>query len=175
MILIALGANLPSARYGAPRATLTAALAMLEHAGIAVTARSAWYESAPVPASDQPWFVNAVAAVATARAPAVLMQHLHDVERALGRVRDGERNAPRAADLDLIAYGDHVSSVGDWPVLPHPRLAQRAFVVQPLAEVAPDWRHPVTGQPVAELIRQVPAGQACLRMPDGDSPSPASP
>ncbi len=175
MILIAFGANLPSVRHGPPRATLAAALAMLEHAGIAVSARSSWYESAPVPASDQPWFVNAVAAVDTACAPAVLLQHLHDVERALGRVRGSERNAPRAADLDLIAYGRRVSSPGDWPVLPHPRLAERAFVLYPLAEIAPDWRHPVSGQPVAELIRQLPADQACMRMPERDSPGAGPP
>lgn len=175
MILIALGANLPSARYGPPRATLAAALDMLEREGIAVTARSGWYESAPVPASDQPWFVNAVAAVATGWAPAVLMQHLHDVEAELGRVRSDARNAPRAADLDLIAYGDWVSGPDDWPVLPHPRMAERAFVLQPLAEVAPDWRHPATGEAVTELIRRLPRDQACMRMPDGDSPDAGAP
>lgn len=170
MILIALGANLPSARYGRPRATLAAALDMLERKGIAVTARSGWYESAPVPPSDQPWFVNAVAVVSTACAPAILMRHLHDIEAALGRVRSDSQNAPRAADLDLIAYGPWVSAPGDWPALPHPRMVERAFVLKPLAEVAPDWHHPQTGELVAELIRRLPADQACMRMPDGDSP-----
>ena len=170
MIVIALGANLSSQTYGPPRATLSTGLAMLERAGIALMARSSWYESAPVPASDQPWFVNAVAAVDTACAPAVLMRHLHDVEAALGRVRDGTTNAPRAADLDLVAHHRWISGEGDWPTLPHPRMTERAFVLHPLAEIAPDWCHPVTGEPIADLIARLPADQTCLRMPEPDSP-----
>lgn len=177
MILIALGANLPSDRFGAPRPTLAAALTMLDRIGIRVIERSSWYESAPVPASDQPWFVNAVARVETQFAPAVLLRHLHDVEAALGRVRGETPNLPRAADLDLLDYNGWVTAAGDWPSLPHPRLHERAFVVLPLAELVPAWRHPVTKEPVHALAERLPSDQACVRMPEtpgGDSGGGAS-
>src|SRR5258708_38304547 len=105
LILIGLGANLPSPGFGAPKATLMGALDQLEAAGVHVTARSRWYESEPVPKSDQPWFVNAVVRVETKLDPVRLLALLHRIEKDFGRVR-GARNAPRFIDLDLIAYGD---------------------------------------------------------------------
>ena len=111
MILIGLGANLPSARYGAPPASLEAALAGLEKAGPRVLARSRWYRSAPVPASDQPWFVNGVAEVATVLDPPGLLALLHRVEQEFGRVRR-EKNAARCLDLDLLAYDNRVTRPG---------------------------------------------------------------
>jgi 2-amino-4-hydroxy-6-hydroxymethyldihydropteridine diphosphokinase len=152
MILVALGANLPTARHGSPRENCEAALAAFTEAGIRVLKRSRWYRSAPVPPSGQPDFVNGVAAVETALAPAALLARLHEIERALGRVR-GEPNAARTLDLDLLAYHDRVSDGGDGgPVLPHPRMEGRAFVLLPLRDVAPDWRHPRSGRSVAALI-----------------------
>ena len=167
MIVIALGANLPSERFGPPRATLDAALERLAQAGVVPAARSAWYESAPVPPSDQPWFVNGVARVETTlEAPAVL-ETLHGVEAALGRQR-GVANAARAVDLDLLDYHGRVTAPDAWPRLPHPRLAERAFVVLPLAELAPAWRHPVSGLSAAELAARLPAGQTCRRAESPD-------
>lgn len=162
MILIALGANLPSENHGPPRETLMAALDRLARLGVHTRVRSSWYESAPVPPSGQPWFVNAVAAVDTARDPAALLRALHEVEAALGRQR-GVRNAARAVDLDLLDYAGQCSAAADWPCLPHPRLAERAFVLRPLAEVAPDWRHPVSGYGVNALIADLPPDQVCRR------------
>lgn len=161
MILVAIGGNLAS-RFGPPAATCAAAVDAIERAGLAVVRRSRWYRTAPVPASDQPWFVNGVVAVATALAPAAVLDVLNRVEAAFGRVR-GERNAARVIDLDLLAYG---AVVLDTPrlTLPHPRLGERAFVLLPLADVAPDWRHPVTGAAVADLIAALPAGQAIEAM-----------
>ncbi len=158
-ILIALGANLPTERYGPPRAALEAALLELSRRGVAVVRRSRWYESAPVPISDQPWFVNGVAEVETALDPEALLALLQEVEVAFGRVR-GEPNAPRPLDLDLIAYGALVRGEEDPPVLPHPRMATRAFVLLPLAEIRPDWRHPVLGRTAAELVASLPKGEA---------------
>lgn len=155
MILVALGANLPS-RFGPPRATLEAALARLPEVGLAVAARSPWYLTAPVPASDQPDYVNGVAAVETGLDAAATLAALHAVEAEFGRVRT-VANAPRAIDLDLIAYHGEVSA--EAPVLPHPRMHQRAFVLYPLADVAPGWVHPVSGRGVAELIADLPPGQ----------------
>jgi len=149
MILIGLGANLPGANQVSPRETLAAALAALEAAGVAVTARSGWYASAPVPASDQPDYVNAVAALSTDLAPGPLMALLHEIETRLGRVRT-VRDAARIIDIDLLDYNGLIDA--GWPILPHPRLAQRAFVLRPLQEIAPDWCDPVTGEGVATLL-----------------------
>lgn len=157
MILLGLGANLPTARYGAPRETLEAALAALEAEGVRIIARSRWYRTAPVPPSDQPWFVNAVVAVATDRTPADLLALLHRIEARFGRRRQ-QRNEARPIDLDLLAYDDVVFDEGGL-VLPHPRLHQRAFVLLPLAEVAPGWPHPRLKRVVEALIAELPADQ----------------
>ena len=145
MILIGIGGNLVSPRFGMPWRTGAAAWARLcAGGGVRVVRQSRWYWSTPVPASDQPLFVNAVAQVATELAPAALLARLLAVEAALGRTR-GARNAARVVDLDLLAY--HRRVVDDVNlVLPHPRMAGRLFVMAPLAELAPGWRHPVTGQ-----------------------------
>lgn len=150
MILVALGANLDHPRYGPPRETLEAALEALQQSGVTILARSRWYRSAPVPPSEQPWFVNAVASVETSLSPADLLAKLHEIEASFGRSRR-RRNEARVLDLDLLAYHDRVSAPGQSPVLPHPRLAERAFVVLPLGEVAPDWRHPASGLRAVEL------------------------
>ncbi len=157
MILIGVGGNLPST-LGGPLATCQAALARLDAGGVKVEAVSPWYETAPVPVSDQPWFVNAVARVATALSPADLLQLMHDVEADLGRIRT-VRNAARVVDLDLLAYGDMVNTGPEAPLLPHPRLHERAFVLLPLRDVAPNWRHPALGLGVAELIARLPPDQ----------------
>lgn len=158
MIFIGVGANLPSPRFGPPRATCGAALAALAAAGIAVTRCSRWYRSAPVPPSDQPWFVNAVAEVATAVSPAEIMAVLLQIERDFGR-RRGVPNAARILDLDLLDYHGRTSRPGEEPFLPHPRIQERAFVLLPLSDLAPDWRHPMTGVPVAALIAGLPKDQ----------------
>lgn len=157
-VLIGLGGNLTHPCHGEPRATLEAALDSLAAPDLRVLARSRWYRSAPVPASDQPWFVNGVAALETALEPAALLARLHDVEAALGR-RRGVRNAARTVDLDLLDYRGRISRPGEQPELPHPRLTGRAFVLLPLAELAPDWRHPVSGRSLEALIAELPAEQ----------------
>lgn len=157
-ILVALGANLPSERFGGPRQTLQAALAELERRSVTVIRRSRWYESAPVPRSDQPWYVNGVVEITTALGPEALLGLLHDVEQSFGRVR-GVRNAPRLIDLDLIAYGDLVRAGPEAPILPHPRAAERAFVLLPLAEIAPGWRLPGNGETVEALVARLPGDQ----------------
>ena len=162
-ILIAVGANLPSPVHGSPRATCEAALAELARRGLRIVRRSRWFESAPVPVSDQPWYVNGVVAVATDLPPAELLALLHEVEHQFGRERR-EVNAARVLDLDLVAYGDLVRTDPP-PVLPHPRMAERAFVVLPLADVAPDWRHPVTEKSIADLCAALPADQSMRPLP----------
>jgi len=158
MILIGLGANLPSAR-GGPAATIAAALDALAKAGAVTTARSRRYRSAPVPASDQPWFLNQVIAVRTELTPRDLLALMHAIEAQFGRERR-VRDGPRTLDLDLLDYDGRVQAGGEGePTLPHPRLSHRAFVVRPLAEIAPDWRHPVSGETVGHLIAALPPDQ----------------
>jgi len=164
-ILIGLGANLASPA-GPPAVTLAAAIDRLAGVEIITLQRSRWFVSAPVPASDQPWFVNGVIAVATALEPAALLAQMRRIEAEFGRVR-GAANAARTLDLDLLAYGDRVESLSPgWApgspgglILPHPRLAERAFVLLPLADIAPSWHHPVTGRSRAELIGALDGAQ----------------
>src|SRR5579862_334808 len=134
MILIGLGANLPST-VGPPRATLEAALAALEKAGVKIVARSRWYKTAPVPVSDQPFFVNGVIAVETTLAPAELLALLQKIEAQFGRQR-GVRDAARTLDIDILDYDGRIED-GPGLTLPHPRMESRAFVLKPLAEIAP--------------------------------------
>ncbi len=169
MILIGIGANLASPRHGEPRATCGAALESLAEAGLLIAGRSRWYKSAPVPVSEQPWFVNAVVQVKTALTPEELMGLLLQTEEDFGRKR-AEANAPRILDLDLLAFGELVLTMEEWgaPALyvPHPRLQDRAFVLLPLRDVAPDWRHPVEDLRVDDMIRHLPEGQKTEPMND---------
>lgn len=153
MILIALGGNIASVA-GDARQTLASALAVMPEYGIVPQQVSPFYRTAPVPASDQPWFVNAVARVATALNPPALLQSLLQLEARFGRQRGqngATANAPRTLDLDLLDFNGLVQNTPTLH-LPHPRLHQRAFVLIPLHAIAPDWQHPVTHQPLATLL-----------------------
>ena len=152
MILIALGANLPSSA-GTPAATLRAALARLEAQGGKILSVSPFYETPAWPNPAQPPFVNAVAIVETTLQPVELLALLHGVETAFGRLRSAS-NAPRSLDIDLLDYEGRVMSEG--VMLPHPRMTGRSFVLVPLAEIAPDWRDPVSGQGIGDLLAALP-------------------
>ena len=155
-IYIGAGANLAHPTYGSPRETLEAAFRELEGRGVRIQRVSPWYRTAPVPASDQPWYQNAVVEVVTAVGPDRLLATLHEVEEAFGRVRT-VANAARMIDLDLLDFrGEIVPESPGRATLPHPRLAARAFVLRPLADLAPDWRHPVTGEPIQALLAALP-------------------
>ena len=148
MILIALGANLPSAA-GPPAATLSRALGRLKQCGITILSVSSFYQTPAWPDPFQPPYVNAVVSIATRLQPAELLVLLHDVEAGFGRVR-GAANASRALDLDLLDYDGRI--MASEVVLPHPRMAERSFVLVPLAEIAPGWQHPLSRQGAGELL-----------------------
>lgn len=158
MILIALGANLPS-RYGNPAQTLEAAKeALLEHDIIILQTSRIWL-TAPVPFDpDQDWYHNAVIDVETSLSPQELLKTMLEIEEDFGRVR-GKKNAARLLDLDLIAYHDKVIEEGNTLIVPHPRMDKRLFVLKPLEDISNNWTHPMSGQTVAEMIRDLPAGQ----------------
>ena len=161
MILIALGANLPS-KVGPPRATLEAALASLAQEGGEIVARSRIYRSPAVPKSDQPDYLNVVVTIRSKLDPVSLLAGLAHIEAMFGRQR-GERNAARPLDLDLIAY-DNVVRDAD-PILPHPRMHDRAFVLLPLAEIAANWRHPRLGLSIGELVDALPPSARAVTRP----------
>jgi 2-amino-4-hydroxy-6-hydroxymethyldihydropteridine diphosphokinase len=152
MILIALGANLPS-QYGPPAATLSAALEKFPNKGIAIRAIAPFYQSCAWPNPHDPPFVNSVAWVETAQDPGHLLAIIKEMEVAFGR-RAGKRNAPRPLDLDILDYDGRIEDGP--PTLPHPRLHERGFVLVPLRDIAPEWRHPVLGRSISALIDGLP-------------------
>ncbi len=154
-ILIAVGANLPAADGAPPlHACHGAVRAVAGIDGLRLEACSRWYQSAPVPPSGQPPYVNGVLACSGAIDPAVLLAALHAIEAAAGRAR-GVVNAARTLDLDIIDMGGMIRADAD-PLLPHPRAHLRAFVLRPLADVAPDWVHPTLRQGVRALLDALP-------------------
>jgi 2-amino-4-hydroxy-6-hydroxymethyldihydropteridine diphosphokinase len=166
--LVALGANV-AGRWGTPAATLVEAVRRLSASGLRVVKVSALYETAPIGRSSQPRYRNAVVQIQAALPPARMLALFKQVERQAGR-RPGPRWGPRPLDLDLIAYGRLRAGRQRLPgrsrrtppptdralVLPHPQVAERRFVLVPLLDVAPYWRHPVSGLGARDLLCRLP-------------------
>ena len=155
-VVVALGCNDRGA-WRDCREALEAALARFRAEGIDVVARSSWWRSAAWPDPNDPPFLNGVVIVHTAHGPHDLMAALGRIEDAFGR-RRGIANAPRTLDLDLIAHGRLTGDL-DGLILPHPRAAERLFVMGPLAEIAPEWMHPGGQGSARDLSARAEVGQ----------------
>ncbi len=156
MILVAIGANLPAPHGSSPIETCREAVRKLAALpGLGSCTISRWYETPPVPVSDQPNYVNGVARFAGTADAAWLLARLNDIEAEAGRVR-GARNAARPLDLDIIDIDGQVRDTPD-PVLPHPRAHERAFVLVPLRDVEPEWVHPRLRRSLGDMLQALPA------------------
>ena len=155
-VIVALGGNM-AGDFGSSEALLEAALAGFAEAGLPVLLRSSWWRSAAWPDPNAQEYRNGVVLVEAQLSPQELIRTLFTIEARFGRAR-GARNASRTLDLDLIAYGRLVSDDPEM-TLPHPRAHERLFVMGPLAQIAPRWRHPVLGLTAAELARTASVGR----------------
>jgi 2-amino-4-hydroxy-6-hydroxymethyldihydropteridine diphosphokinase len=156
VVVVALGSNL-AGDYASSEALLEAALAAFPAAGLQVLARSGWWRSAAWPNPAAPEYRNGVVLVGAQGGPEAVLAALMTVEAGFNR-RRGLRNAPRTLDLDLIAHGRKVIDTPALP-LPHPRAHERLFVMGPLTQIAPAWRHPVLGRTAAELAARATVGR----------------
>lgn len=163
MIVIGLGSNLTTKKFLTSKEILEAAISLLREKDLDVKNISNFYETEPVPKSDQPWFVNAAIRVETSFAADKLLNILHDVENELGRVRK-ERWEARIIDLDLLCYNDLIvpnekawskkvkEEVPKGVIIPHIRLHERDFVLIPMNDVAADWQHPIFKKNTQKLL-----------------------
>lgn len=155
-VYLSLGSNL-----GDRSGRLREALRLLELEGLRVQRISPVYETEPQDFKDQPWFLNLVAEVETELFPRQILAKIQAVERKLGRRRDKPKG-PRAIDIDVLLYGSMILRMPELTV-PHPRMSERRFVLQPLADLAPELRHPVTGKTVREMLAGI-RGQVVRRV-----------
>ncbi|CAD0186429.1 2-amino-4-hydroxy-6-hydroxymethyldihydropteridinepyrophosphokinase [Ruegeria sp. THAF57] len=181
-VVIALGANL-NLRDQGPKVTLEKALDAIPRQGVVIRAVSRFFETPCFPAGAGPDYVNAAALIEADKTPAELLHLLHEVEHDHGRQRV-QRWGMRTLDLDLVCYDDQVlpdrdgyerwrtlsaedqkQQTPDQLILPHPRLQDRAFVLVPMADIAPDWRHPVLGRTVSEMLADLPADDVAAVTP----------
>jgi 2-amino-4-hydroxy-6-hydroxymethyldihydropteridine diphosphokinase len=150
-VYLSLGSNL-----GDRSANLRAAIERLGEAGV-VKAVSGFYETEPVELRDQPWFLNCVVALETSDSPEALLQRALAIEQEMGRLRMKDKG-PRSIDIDILLFGDRVVEERGLKI-PHPAMQQRRFVLEPLAEIAPEARHPQLRKTARELLADLPAGQ----------------
>jgi 2-amino-4-hydroxy-6-hydroxymethyldihydropteridine diphosphokinase len=150
-VYLSLGSNV-----GDRISNLNQALFLLAGLG-KVVAVSSFYETEPVELTAQPWFLNCAARLDTEKMPKQLMKCILDIERGMGRVRR-QKKGPRNIDIDILLFGSSIVETKELTI-PHPALHERRFVLEPLAEIAPELRHPVFKRTIRELRDALPAGQ----------------
>jgi 2-amino-4-hydroxy-6-hydroxymethyldihydropteridine diphosphokinase len=157
LVYLSLGANV-----GDCARNIREAIARLEASGHVIAA-SSFYETEPVEFTEQAWFLNCAVTLETTMTPVQLMAALLTIEREMGRQRT-QNKGPRTIDIDILLFGD---TVVDSPELtiPHPAMQHRRFVLEPLAEIGAEVRHPVLGKTARELLDVLPAGQVVRRIP----------
>jgi 2-amino-4-hydroxy-6-hydroxymethyldihydropteridine diphosphokinase len=166
IVYLSLGSNV-----GDRHDHLRTAISRLDSTG-RVVAVSSFYETEPVEFVDQAWFLNCAVSLETASTPQQLMASLLGIEEDMGRQRK-QKKGPRTIDMDILLFGDTVlESPG--LTIPHPAMHQRRFVLEPLAEIAPEARHPVLNRTVRELLDSLPAGQAVRRIVRANDRQPAT-
>lgn len=156
LVYLSLGSNV-----GNRDSNLREAIQRIEGLG-RVTEVSSFYETEPVEFTEQPWFVNCAVALETTQPAAELMRGLLAIEREMGRQRL-QKKGPRIIDIDILLFGDAIVNTPDLTI-PHPAMADRRFVLEPLAEIAQQARHPVLKRTIGELLRDLPAGQTVRRV-----------
>ena len=150
MIYIGIGSNLNGKKNETPLQNCKKALVELKKE-VNICKISSWYKSEPIPVSNQPWYINGVVEISTNKSSIDLLEFILNIEEFFGRVRK-KKNEARILDLDIIDYKKKILYKKNKLIIPHPRMHQRSFVLQPLQELNPKWVHPIKKKGLKELI-----------------------
>ena len=153
MIYIGIGSNLNGKNNETPLKNCKKALVELKKE-VNICKISSWYKSEPMPVSNQPWFINGVIEISTDKSSLDLLEFILSIEKIFGRVRE-KKNEARILDLDIIDYKKKILYIKNKLIIPHPRMHERSFVLQPLSELNPKWMHPIKKKGIKELIRNL--------------------
>ena len=153
MIYIGIGSNLNGKNNETPLQNCKKALVELKKE-VNICKISSWYKSEPIPVSNQPWFINGVVEISTNKSSLDLLEFILSIEKVFGRVRE-KKNEARILDLDIIDYKKKILYIKNKLIIPHPRMHERSFVLQPLSELNPKWMHPIKKKGIKELIRNL--------------------
>ena len=153
MIYIGIGSNLNGKNNETPLQNCKKALVELKKE-VNICKISSWYKSEPIPVSNQPWFINGVIEISTNKSSLDLLEFILSIEEVSGRVRE-KKNEARILDLDIIDYKKKILYIKNKLIIPHPRMHERSFVLQPLSELNPKWMHPIKKKGIKELIRNL--------------------
>ena len=162
MIYIGIGSNLNGKNNETPLQNCKKALVELKKE-VNICKISSWYKSEPIPVSNQPWFINAVIEISTNKSSLDLLEFILSIEEVFGRVRE-KKNEARILDLDIIDYKKKILYIKNKLIIPHPRMHERSFVLQPLSELNPKWMHPIKKKGIKELIRNLNDKQKILKI-----------
>ena len=153
MIYIGIGSNLNGKNNETPLQNCKKALVELKKE-VNICKISSWYKSEPIPVSNQPWFINGVVEISTNKSSLDLLEFILNIEEFFGRLRE-KKNEARILDLDIIDYKKKILYIKNKLIIPHPRMHERSFVLQPLSELNPKWMHPIKKKGIKELIRNL--------------------